>query len=187
MSDAGNFLARWSRRKREAAQQPATSEPPSGAERPQAPDRPAVEDAAPPAPLPPLESIDATTDLKPFLAPGVSADLVRAALRRAWAADPAIRDFVGLAENAWDFTAPDGVPGFGSLTQDEVQRLIAELERAADSTEPPSAPSAAADAAAEPEEHPTPAADDAAMQQGQARVQSASLQPNRRHGGALPK
>jgi hypothetical protein len=30
-------------------------------------------------------------------------------------ADPAIRFAVGLAENAWDFSAPDGVPGFGPL------------------------------------------------------------------------
>ena len=26
--------------------------------------------------------------------------------------DPMIRDFVGPSENAWDFTAPNGVPGF---------------------------------------------------------------------------
>jgi hypothetical protein len=30
-------------------------------------------------------------------------------------ADPAVRDFVGLAENAWDFSLSDGVPGFGAL------------------------------------------------------------------------
>ena len=41
-------------------------------------------------------------------------ELSRAALRRAWAADPAIRDFVGLAENAWDFTDPTAMPGFGA-------------------------------------------------------------------------
>ena len=29
--------------------------------------------------------------------------------------DPAVRGFVGLAENAWDFTRPDGIPGFGDL------------------------------------------------------------------------
>ena len=42
-------------------------------------------------------------------------ELSRAALRRAWSADPAIRDFVGLAENAWDFTDPNAMPGFGPL------------------------------------------------------------------------
>jgi hypothetical protein len=41
--------------------------------------------------------------------------LARAALRRAWANDPAIRDFVGVAENQWDFNDPDAIPGFGPL------------------------------------------------------------------------
>src|SRR6266849_1480296 len=80
------------------------------------------------ASLPPIESITAGTDISAFLAPGVPAELSRAALRRAWVADPAIRDFVGLAENAWDFTAPGGVPGFGPLRAiDDVRRLAAQL------------------------------------------------------------
>lgn len=29
--------------------------------------------------------------------------------------DPAIRDFVGPSENAWDFTKPNAVLGFGPL------------------------------------------------------------------------
>jgi hypothetical protein len=29
--------------------------------------------------------------------------------------DPAIKDFVGMSENGWDFSKPDGVPGFGPL------------------------------------------------------------------------
>ena|SRR5437868_2471234 len=37
---------------------------------------------------------------------------------RAILADPAIRDFIGLSENAWDFTAPNGVPGFEPMPQD---------------------------------------------------------------------
>ena len=65
--------------------------------------------------LPPIESITAATDIRAFLAPGVPEELTRAALRRVWVTDPTIRDFVGLAENQWDFTNPDGVPGFGSL------------------------------------------------------------------------
>jgi hypothetical protein len=40
------------------------------------------------------------------------ADLTRATLRRAWSADPAMRGFIGLSENSWDFNATDGVPGF---------------------------------------------------------------------------
>jgi hypothetical protein len=31
---------------------------------------------------------------------------------RAVLADPAVRQFVGLSENAFDFNAPEGVPGF---------------------------------------------------------------------------
>ena len=30
-------------------------------------------------------------------------------------ADPAIKDFVGLSENGWDFSKPDTIPGFGSM------------------------------------------------------------------------
>src|SRR5215469_10000005 len=76
--------------------------------------------------LPPIESIGAASDIRPFLAPGVPADLTRAALRRAWSTDPAIRDFIGLSENSWDFNAPDGVPGFGSLTPQRLARMTGE-------------------------------------------------------------
>jgi hypothetical protein len=69
--------------------------------------------------LPPIESIGSGSDIRPFLAPGVPADLTRTALRRAWSTDPAIRDFVGLSENSWDFNAPDDVPVIGLLTRDE--------------------------------------------------------------------
>jgi hypothetical protein len=41
--------------------------------------------------------------------------LAPAALRRAWLTDPAIRDFVEVAENQWDFNDPAGLPGFGPL------------------------------------------------------------------------
>ena len=30
-------------------------------------------------------------------------------------ADPDVRSFVGAAENAWDFTRPETIPGFGRL------------------------------------------------------------------------
>ena len=73
-------------------------------------------------------SITAVTDIRAFLAPGVPAELTRAALRRAWSADPAIRDFVGLAENAWDFTDPTAMPGFGALPPGyDVKKLVAQI------------------------------------------------------------
>jgi hypothetical protein len=78
--------------------------------------------------LPPIESITATTDIRAFLAPGIPPDLARAALRRAWVADPAIRDFIGIAENQWDFNDPNAIPGFGSLGPlDDVRRLVAQV------------------------------------------------------------
>jgi hypothetical protein len=81
-----------------------------------------------PSRLPPIESITAETDIRAFLAPGVPAEISRAALRRAWAADPKIRDFVGLSENAWDFNAPGAAPGFGTLEPtDEMRRMIDDM------------------------------------------------------------
>jgi hypothetical protein len=82
--------------------------------------------------LPPIESIGAGTDIRPFLAPGVPADLTRAALRRAWLTDPAIHDFIGLSENSWDFNAQDGVLGFGSLIPDSPRQLLARTTREAE-------------------------------------------------------
>lgn len=139
MSDPEGFLTRWSRLKREAEEPApdASADSPPGKE-PAASDDTAIS-SAPPAKeseapvvdlttLPPLESIVAGTDIRAFLARGVPVELTRAALRRAWAADPAIRDFVGLAENAWDFNAPDGAPGFGPLApSDDVRRLLAQI------------------------------------------------------------
>lgn len=141
MSDQDNFLSRWSRRKIEAEKENSLA-----AGKPAA--QPAAQDAAGEADqtektipgsetgkneafdlsdLPSLESIGPDTDITAFLRPGVPADLSRAALRRVWTADPAIRDFIGLAENAWDFTSPDATPGFGPLDSGEAQKLIAEF------------------------------------------------------------
>ena len=114
------FLKRWSRRKQEAKQEAEAAEqaPPSPvaetSPEPRAPET-ALEPEIDLSELPSLDSITAETDITAFLRKGIPADLSRAALRRVWAADPAIRDFVGLAENAWDFTDPDAMPGFGAL------------------------------------------------------------------------
>jgi len=69
--------------------------------------------------LPPIESITADSNVTAFLRADVPAELTRAALRRAWTIDPSIRDFMGIAENQWDFNDPDGIPGFGPLTPPE--------------------------------------------------------------------
>jgi hypothetical protein len=134
---ARNFLRRWSQRKRGAqghADDRATSledEPHGAKARKDSRSVSATECTPPafdPATLPPIESITATSDVRAFVAPGVPAELTRAALRRVWVTDPIIRDFVGIAENQGDFTAPDGVPGFGSLPfTPEVRKIVAAL------------------------------------------------------------
>ena len=53
--------------------------------------------------------------------------MTRAALRRAWTSDPAIRDFVGLVENGWDFNDPSAMAGFGAITADEVAQLASKI------------------------------------------------------------
>jgi len=140
MSDE-DFLKRWSRRKRDVAKEEAARTPaPDVAEAPEpsAPDE--TETQFDPTSLPPIESITALSDVTAFLQTGVPAELTRAALRRVWTADPAIRDFVGLSENAWDFTDPNAMPGFGPLeATEEVRRMIArvvgEIGRSAQSSE----------------------------------------------------
>ena len=82
------------------------------------------------ASLPSIESITAHTDIAAFLQTGVPAELTRLALRRAWATDPAIRDFIGIAENQWDFNDPNAIPGFGPLDPaDNVADLVAQMSK----------------------------------------------------------
>jgi hypothetical protein len=131
---AENFLQRWSRRKnlartpvRKAGETPVQVDARPGPTPGTAPGE-AAGPAFDLASLPPVESITAASDVRAFLAPGVPGEIARAALRRAWVTDPAIRDFVGLAENQWDFTKPDGVPGFGVLDlTPELRRMVADL------------------------------------------------------------
>ena len=59
------------------------------------------------------------------------------ALRPSSTSDPAIRDFVGLVENGWDFNDPNAMHGFGPITPEEVARLLTQTVTL---TEPPPAP-----------------------------------------------
>jgi hypothetical protein len=79
----------------------------------------AMQESCDPASLPPLDSITAETDIVAFLKSNVPTELTRAALRRAWTSDPAIRDFIGIADNQWNFNDPNGIPGFGRLSATE--------------------------------------------------------------------
>jgi hypothetical protein len=167
--------------------------------------------------LPPIESIDAATDITAFLRKGIPQELSRAALRRAWSADPAIRDFIGLAENAWDFNDPNAMPGFGLLDCSEaelgdlVDRIVGGVRRAAENLPNPLPESRDEGRQADPEDHPEPkscsaeaiadirSTDEAAVDgspQSLAAPQPEAAQgadcnqiPIRRrtHGGALPR
>jgi hypothetical protein len=154
MTEPDNFLSRWSRLKQNAerdsdtqgdepsvervrpieADTPTPGAKASGAEalRAETPEDAKTEGQQDPQvdllSLPPIESIGAGTDIGSFLRKGVPLELTRAALRRAWATDPVIRDFIGVAENQWDFETGSDIPGFGPLeASDDVRRMVEEL------------------------------------------------------------
>jgi hypothetical protein len=211
MSEPENFLSRWSRRKREAEAAPdaEADATPAVAAAPEAAPAPALPAAEEPAfdlsSLPSIEEIAADTDVSMFMKSGVPSALRHAALRRAWASDPAIRDFRGLQENDWDFNAPESIPGFGSFKSEAEIEDLAHRLFGPDRTEPEQVPQSLPqdnrvakieDAVARPESLPgvgetiEPASaptvpanhPDAAEQKSDAAVQLP-----RRHGGALPQ
>jgi hypothetical protein len=222
MNDPDNFLSRWSRRKREAAEPKeqksgeANFEPAPGSEKqgspspkPHAPATPEFDIES----LPPIESIAAETDVAAFMRAGVPDALKHAALRRAWSADPAIRDFMGPTENYWDAAGPDGIPGFGDLDPGvDVQRMVSELfgetppqdvadeklaadrtkntapsmaERQSEEEQPPSAQTTSAKSD-EDEEYVPQRGGDVASQQNSPEP-AAAKKIARRHGGAMPQ
>lgn len=148
MSGVGEgFLSRWSRRKRaEVREEPGADE--SAAPFRDAPAPPGPEPSAAPAPgsepgpaaeseptlsdeelaaLPPIETIDETTDIGGYLRKGVPAALKNAALRRVWSATPAVRDYLDPArEYAYDWNVPGGVPGDGPLPPGFDARALAD-------------------------------------------------------------
>lgn len=140
MTDPEHFLSRWSRKKRDAVD-PSAPAPLSADENDLTPVKTAdgepvdphavstaTEPAFDPASLPSIDSIGAQTDVRAFLQAGVPPDLTRAALRRAWTADPAILNFKGLQENDWDFNDPNGMFGFGALDPDfDIKRMLASV------------------------------------------------------------
>lgn len=214
MSDE-EFLKRWSRRKQEAQQESKAAEQAPSPPGPTAAASPEATEAAsePEIDLSKLTSIDsitAATDITEFLRKGIPAELSRAALRRAWAADPAIRDFVGLAENAWDFTDPNAIPGFGALhgtpeqiaamverivggVRDAAEKLVElpekEQDHAKADQESVSATEMLPHAADSETRLSDPPAEPVAAAQPEASVEEDDDAPVRRHthGGALPR
>jgi hypothetical protein len=102
VSDSETFLSRWLKLKGQAEAASPPIDPPS----------PAPFDLAS---LPPLHLIVADTDMQQFMHETVPEEVTRAALRSAWTSDPAVRDFVGIAENQWDFNDHASMPGFGPI------------------------------------------------------------------------
>ena len=194
MSEEGEgFLSRWSRRKRAVVEGRAPEEaaPPAPLEaKPEAP--PAEpEDEFDLTSLPPIESLTIESDFKAFLHRKVPLDLRAAALRRAWSLDPAIRDFIGPADYAWDFNAPDGVPGFALELGGDAMKLLSHalgLDAPAPKPEEDKAPEAPAMAEA-PAPDATPEAPGLAIAEAAPEVEAAPeilAERPRRHGSALP-
>jgi len=113
VSERDNLLLRWARLKQAAKAAEEADAASARFDATAAP--PATEGPFDPASLPAIESIVADTDIIAFLRAGVPAELTRAALRKAWTSDPVIREFIGIAENQWDFNDPNSIPGFGPL------------------------------------------------------------------------
>src|SRR4051812_22995849 len=147
------FLSRWSQRKQEAkhelGKEPLPAEPTLG---------PASEKIAEPefdvSSLPKLEDLTETTDITAFLRKGVPEHLRNAALRKSWALDPAIRNYVNPAlDYAYDWNTPGGVPGSSEIGAGmNVARLVSQIMGSGESAIEPSIP--ATDPGIEPASDP---------------------------------
>lgn len=213
------FLARWSRRKRAAKDGEGTTAPAvAGAEAGRQPNDGDGPD--PPIDLTTLPKIDdllPDSDIRAFLQKGVPEELRRLALRKAWALDPRIRDFVEMAENQYDWNVPGGAPGFGDLDpKANLESLLAQatgaLREAADTVAGADGPRTAAPLEVRAQaDAPRPASTDPADPAAAARPlepaaaavpaplpEDAAIRDGehetdkparraRRHGGALPR
>lgn len=201
------FLSRWSRLKRgetppevapEALAEVSPAAPPDQA--------PADTPAPPPAEtqaqtqaepafdlslLPSLEELTVESDIRGFLHRAVPAGLRNAALKRIWALDPAIRDFVGPVDYAWDFNDPAGLPGISEALTGDVTALLARAIGAAPQQDTTPAPP---EVAPQPEAAPQPPALVAAPTlpalekppTAAPRLADEAAPARRRHGGAQP-
>src|SRR5207244_12807904 len=79
--------------------------------------------------LPKLEELTKDTDMTVFLRKGVPEHLRNAALRKSWALDPAIRNYVNPAlDYAYDWNTPGGVPGNSEIEAGmDVARLVSQI------------------------------------------------------------
>jgi hypothetical protein len=138
-ADNKSFLARWSQRKH-GAKQPDHDAPTANSDVPSGPV--AESDVAQEfdlSSLPKLEDLTATTDITAFLRKGVPEHLRNAALRKSWALDPAIRNYVNPAlDYAYDWNTPGGVPGGSEIGSGmDVARLVSQIMGGGSTVEPP--------------------------------------------------
>jgi|ERR1700731_3417249 hypothetical protein len=199
MSEQENPLSRWTRLKQAAKVQEEIEATSAGSEAMAVPEAPFD-----PASLPSIESIAGDTDIIAFLSKGVPADLTRAALRKVWTSDPAIRDFIGIAENQWDFNDPNAIPGFGPLIPTEsgvdvLAQISSRLQPRADQGLTPVEPTVASNEnvdvadrqfvitnpalvrpGATPNEMPAPA-------EGENTLTNNEVRKTQHHGSALPR
>ena len=126
--DKGFSLARWSRRKLEAARDTT----PPVATAPAAPAPTVTGAPATPAPieLPPVESLTFDSDFTAFLRPEVDADLKRAALKQLFR-DPRFNVMDGLDTYIDDYTKADPIPS------DMLAGLLQRFARVAVASETP--------------------------------------------------
>lgn len=208
MAGEDGFLTRWSRRK--------LAEKPDGAE-PEPASLP-VEEPAPPEPLvseepefdvsslPDIESLTAESDVSAFLRKGVPEFLKNAALRKAWSADPAIRDYIGPVENGWNFNDPNAIPGFAEYSPGlDAEAMVREImgepglpepvdptefgrEPVLESVRRPGPPRASIklDSAPDPAESCDKSLDAVQHQTAGIVEEKPEAPPRRRHGGAVP-
>ena len=144
--EAGDFLARWSRRKLEAS----TGSIDDSAEVLQTEEPQAIPPvAAPPereltdADMPPLDSLTADSDFTPFMSPGVSDGLRRLALRKLFS-QPDFNITDGLNDYDEDYTQ---FAGLGNVITHEMKRMLQREQEAAAEDVPPAAEPQDADAA----------------------------------------
>jgi hypothetical protein len=157
-NDDKGFLARWSQRKQEAKQPElearvadvgTTHGSASEAEVPEEFDL---------SSLPSLDELTPETDITAFLRKGVPEHLRNAALRKAWALDPAIRNYVNPAlDYAYDWNTPGGAPGSSELGIGmDVARLVSQIMGTDDTAAEPSVSTAEMTNAPAPPNEPAP-------------------------------
>ena len=135
MSDDGDFLKRWSRRKiaAKSATAPLPDAAPAQAEA--LPAQPADASPVEEQPLPPVESLtpdsDFTAFMKPEVDPGVRREALKVLLR-----DPRFNVMDGLDVYIDDYSKPDPLPPEWLAQMNQMKHLGHYIEKALDAVEP---------------------------------------------------